>query len=201
MRIVLKSGSLNLLEPSGPVQACNGIVVPLPFFCFIQFMPQRCVLLSTPDCTCADYPVCGLSVHDRKVPVTSNEGDATHQCRPGLPVLQDYGSFLDISWAPFWTRDPPITKSSITYDINAVVSNVPNCVWTWDPVNLIYVWPCINNVGKVIYSVHVVPRCRAPNPYLPQQDTIPYVVKSLSLALLKMGESLPETCWADLGDE
>ena len=25
MPIVLKSGSLNLLEPSGPVQACNGI--------------------------------------------------------------------------------------------------------------------------------------------------------------------------------
>jgi hypothetical protein len=28
--IVLISGSLNLLEPSGPVQACNGIAVPLP---------------------------------------------------------------------------------------------------------------------------------------------------------------------------
>jgi hypothetical protein len=28
--IVLKSGSLNLLEPSGPVQDCNGIA--LPFF-------------------------------------------------------------------------------------------------------------------------------------------------------------------------
>jgi hypothetical protein len=28
--IVLKSGSLNLLEPSGPVQACNGIALPLP---------------------------------------------------------------------------------------------------------------------------------------------------------------------------
>ena len=27
MPIVLKSGSLNLLEPSGPLQACNGIVV------------------------------------------------------------------------------------------------------------------------------------------------------------------------------
>ena len=25
---VLKSGSLNLLEPSGPVQACNGIALP-----------------------------------------------------------------------------------------------------------------------------------------------------------------------------
>jgi hypothetical protein len=30
MPIVLKSGSLNLLERSGPVQACNGIAVPLP---------------------------------------------------------------------------------------------------------------------------------------------------------------------------
>ena len=28
--IVLKSGSLNLLEPSGPVQACNGVALPLP---------------------------------------------------------------------------------------------------------------------------------------------------------------------------
>ena len=26
---VLKSGSLNLLEPSGPVQVCNGIALPL----------------------------------------------------------------------------------------------------------------------------------------------------------------------------
>jgi len=26
--IVLKSGILNLLEPSGPVQACNGIALP-----------------------------------------------------------------------------------------------------------------------------------------------------------------------------
>ena len=28
---MLKSGSLNLLEPSGPVKACNGIALPLPF--------------------------------------------------------------------------------------------------------------------------------------------------------------------------
>ena len=33
MPIVLKSGSLNLLEPSGPVQACNGIVLPLLQHC------------------------------------------------------------------------------------------------------------------------------------------------------------------------
>jgi hypothetical protein len=30
--IVLKSGSLSLLEPSGPVQACNGIAVPLALY-------------------------------------------------------------------------------------------------------------------------------------------------------------------------
>jgi hypothetical protein len=35
-----------------------------------------------------------------------------------------------------------------------------------------------------------------------QQDIIPYVcIKNLNLALLKMGISLSETCWADLGDQ
>jgi hypothetical protein len=29
--IVLKSENLNLLEPSGPVKACNGVALPLPF--------------------------------------------------------------------------------------------------------------------------------------------------------------------------
>jgi hypothetical protein len=33
--INLKSGSLNLLEPSGPVKACNGIALPLPLFPYI----------------------------------------------------------------------------------------------------------------------------------------------------------------------
>jgi len=28
--IVLKFGSLSLLEPSGPLQACTGIALPLP---------------------------------------------------------------------------------------------------------------------------------------------------------------------------
>jgi hypothetical protein len=32
--IVLKSGSLNLLEPSGPVQVCNGIALPLHAYKF-----------------------------------------------------------------------------------------------------------------------------------------------------------------------
>ena len=42
MPTVLKSGSLNLLEPSGPLQACNGIALPLPFthFCYRLSRPQ-----------------------------------------------------------------------------------------------------------------------------------------------------------------
>jgi len=28
--VLVKSGSLNCLEPSGPVQACTGIALPLP---------------------------------------------------------------------------------------------------------------------------------------------------------------------------
>ena len=31
MPTVLKSGSLNLLEPSGPVHACNGIALPFTY--------------------------------------------------------------------------------------------------------------------------------------------------------------------------
>jgi len=37
--IVLKSGSLYLLEPSGPVQACNGIALPLPYLTFMKQSP------------------------------------------------------------------------------------------------------------------------------------------------------------------
>jgi hypothetical protein len=46
--IVMKSGSLNLLEPSGPVKACKGIALPLPlaadkrlsFFCRLGAGPS-----------------------------------------------------------------------------------------------------------------------------------------------------------------
>jgi len=55
--------------------------------------------------------------------------------------------------------------------------------------------------SNILHSVHAVPRCRSPNPCLPQQqDTITYSV-NLSLKLLKMGKRLPETSCADLGDQ
>jgi hypothetical protein len=46
--IVSKSGSLNLLEPSGPVRVCNGIALPLTFVCvcvcFVFVYCAACVL-------------------------------------------------------------------------------------------------------------------------------------------------------------
>jgi hypothetical protein len=39
-RSVMKSGSLNLLEPSGPVQPCTGVALPLPFtHLWLRFPP------------------------------------------------------------------------------------------------------------------------------------------------------------------
>jgi len=38
--IVLKSGILKLLEPSWPVQACNGIALPLLVTCFNLLVPE-----------------------------------------------------------------------------------------------------------------------------------------------------------------
>ena len=50
-----KSWNLNFLEPSGPVQACNGTAVPLPYFIFKRFSlllpfqtgPGTCTVSST----------------------------------------------------------------------------------------------------------------------------------------------------------
>jgi hypothetical protein len=34
----MKSESLNLLEPSGPVQACTGIALPLPLYIYLSLI-------------------------------------------------------------------------------------------------------------------------------------------------------------------
>ena len=38
--VVMKSWTLNFLEPSGPLQACNGIAVPLPFL-WVQLLSDN----------------------------------------------------------------------------------------------------------------------------------------------------------------
>jgi hypothetical protein len=44
---VLKSGSLDLLQPSGPVQACNGVALPLPFIALPLPLPFIASKMST----------------------------------------------------------------------------------------------------------------------------------------------------------
>jgi len=100
-------------------------------------------------------------------------------------------------------------------ELESIIQLVAGCIWCFgfQVVGMVWSWGlCLRFAGccpvvmlessSFLPTVHVMPRCRSPNPCLPQQqDTIPYAVKYLSLALLKMGKCLPETCWADLGDQ
>jgi hypothetical protein len=52
----LKSGSLNLLEPSGPVQACNGIA--LPFYYLDAFVSYFITILQNARSIYQDVNVC-----------------------------------------------------------------------------------------------------------------------------------------------
>ena len=42
--VVMKSGNLNFLEPSGSLQACNGTALPLQKWTFLLFRPKRFTL-------------------------------------------------------------------------------------------------------------------------------------------------------------
>ena len=41
--VVTKSGSLNFLEPSGPVQACNGTALPFFIYMYLGMCVQVCI--------------------------------------------------------------------------------------------------------------------------------------------------------------
>ena len=71
--VVTKSGNLNFLEPSGPVQACNGTDLPLP-------LPlSQCPPLPSQSSHCINrgllflwsYPFAVSTSHDKRVPVTT----------------------------------------------------------------------------------------------------------------------------------
>jgi len=51
MPIVLKFGSINLLQPSGPVQACNGIALPcikeIPRMMMMMMMMMMIIIIIT----------------------------------------------------------------------------------------------------------------------------------------------------------
>ena len=73
MPIVLKSGSLNLLEPSGPVQACNGIA--LPFTNMFVHTVGGIVLQNQPWlCSSSAFAIIAVSVNLNVVQDTVNAG-------------------------------------------------------------------------------------------------------------------------------
>jgi len=41
--VVTKSGNFNFLEPSGPVQACNGTALPLPLYIYVCVYIHMCI--------------------------------------------------------------------------------------------------------------------------------------------------------------
>ena len=58
--VVMKSGDLNLLEPSGRLQACNGTDLHLPYNLNVQFQGQRVneilgIVYRCEDCSSAAY--------------------------------------------------------------------------------------------------------------------------------------------------
>ena len=56
--VVTKSGNLNFLEPSGPLQACNGTGLALPFTWFIESvvtLPRKGTIHAVLDHECERY--------------------------------------------------------------------------------------------------------------------------------------------------
>ena len=43
--VVMKSGNLNFLEPSGPLQACNGTALKCSYFSFFVFPVSTCLFV------------------------------------------------------------------------------------------------------------------------------------------------------------
>ena len=59
--VVTKSGNLNFLEPSGPLQACNGNALPLPLYNFLSVRRRHNCSLS------ASFANCGMTLYLLKV--------------------------------------------------------------------------------------------------------------------------------------
>ena len=60
MPIALKSGSLNLLEPSGPAQACNVIALPLPCIKVITRVIILIIVIIIVTCSAILEEECGV---------------------------------------------------------------------------------------------------------------------------------------------
>jgi len=90
---VLKSGSLKLLEPSGPLQACNGIALPFYFLYNIQKLFQHLIWILTYKC---------INKYKSAVSLVNNLGLG----QSGVQFLEGKRFFTSSKW-PDQLRDSP----------------------------------------------------------------------------------------------
>ena len=69
LTLVMKSGNFNFLEPSGPLQACNGTALPLPYI-YICVCVCVCVCMLVCLCMYIQTPL-HVSVINRHLQVDS----------------------------------------------------------------------------------------------------------------------------------
>jgi hypothetical protein len=84
----LKSGNINLLEPSGPVQACNGIAFPLPF---ILGVPTN---FSEEGATSTLYPMNIEAVYKSPPIVVEQLGFVSNDAMKAVIFFRTYMSFV-----------------------------------------------------------------------------------------------------------
>jgi len=84
-----------------------------------------------------------------------------------------------------------ITRPKIAH---TYVGRVYRLLFMHQPVSIVIAIIFIRTKSSnILRTVHIVPRCRSPNPCLPQQqDTIPYAVKISVLAYWRWAKDCPK---------
>jgi hypothetical protein len=96
----MKSGNLNFLEPSGPLQNCNGTAVPLPLLKqYVRNKPHKLGMKVFARAGSSgivyDFEVYVGKGTVKNVSLLSISGDVVLRLVDGLPKGQNYKVFMD----------------------------------------------------------------------------------------------------------